>query len=211
MLLPVVLMLGFAVCELTLDSSSGLRKTFEVIGNPAVALLIGTVVALWTLGGALGASRRGIAETVDSSLPPMAGTLLIIAAGGGFKETLSESGIADLIARIANGANLDVLVLGWLVAVAIRLATGSATVATITAAGIVGPLAAQIGDTRLALLVLAIGSGSLFFSHVNDVGFWLIKQYFGLTVGQTLKSWSVMETIISVTGLAGVLVLDAVL
>jgi len=209
-LLPVVLMLGFAVCELTLDKGNGLRDTFEVVGNPTVALLIGTLVALWTLGGALGATRRGIGETVDASLPPMAGTLLIIAAGGGFKQTLSDSGIADLIGRLANGANLSVLLLGWLVAVGIRLATGSATVSTITAAGIVGPLAANLPDARLSLLVLAIGSGSLFFSHVNDVGFWLIKQYFGLTVGQTLKSWSVMETIISVTGLAGCLLLDLV-
>lgn len=209
-LLPVVLMLGFAVCELTLDKDNGLRKTFEVVGNPAVALLIGTMVAMWTLGGAIGASRRGIGETIDSSLPPMAGTLLIIAAGGGFKQTLSDSGIAELIGRMAEGANLSVLVLGWLVAVGIRLATGSATVATITAAGIVAPLAGDLSDTRLSLLVLAIGSGSLFFSHVNDVGFWLIKQYFGMTVGQTLRTWSVMETIISVTGLVGVLLLDVV-
>jgi GntP family gluconate:H+ symporter len=209
-LLPVVLMLGFAVCELTLDKDNGLRKAFEVVGNPAVALLIGTLVAMWTLGGALGASRRGIGETIDSSLPPMAGTLLIIAAGGGFKQTLSDSGIAELIGRMAQGANISVLVIGWLVAVGIRLATGSATVATITAAGIVAPLAGDLTDTRLSLLVLAIGSGSLFFSHVNDVGFWLIKQYFGMTVGQTLKTWSVMETIISVTGLVGVLILDVV-
>ena len=210
-LLPVVLMLGFAVCELTLDEGNRLRDTFEVIGAPTVALLIGTLVAMWTLGGALGASRRGIGETIDSSLPPMAGTLLIIAAGGGFKQTLSDSGIADLIGRLAQGAHLSVLLLGWLVAVGIRLATGSATVSTITAAGIVGPLAANLPDARLSLLVLAIGSGSLFFSHVNDVGFWLIKQYFGLTVGQTLKSWSVMETIISVTGLVGCLLLDLVI
>jgi GntP family gluconate:H+ symporter len=207
-LLPVVLMLGFALCELTLDKGNKLRDTFEVLGNPAVALLIGTLVAIWTLGGALGASRRGIGQTIDAALPPMAGTLLIIAAGGGFKQTLSDSGIADLIGRLANGAHLNVLLLGWLVAVAIRLATGSATVSTITAAGIVGPLATHLPNAELSLLVLAIGSGSLFFSHVNDVGFWLIKQYFGLTVGQTLKSWSVMETIISVVGLGGCLLLD---
>jgi gluconate:H+ symporter, GntP family len=208
-LLPVVLMLGFAVCELTLDKGNRVRDSFEVVGAPSVALLIGTLVAMWTLGGAIGASRKGIGETIDASLPPMAGTLLIIAAGGGFKQVLSDSGIAQLIGRLAQGAHIDVLVLGWLIAVAIRLATGSATVATITAAGIVAPLAAHLPDARLSLLVLAIGSGSLFFSHVNDVGFWLVKQYFGLTVGQTFKSWSVMETIISVTGLVGVLILDA--
>jgi gluconate:H+ symporter, GntP family len=101
-----------------------------------------------------------------------------------------------------------VLFLGWLVAVGIRLATGSATVATVTAAGIVGPLGAGLTDTHLALLVLAVGAGSLFFSHVNDAGFWLVKEYFGLTVGQTLRSWSVMETVISVVGLVCVLLLS---
>ena len=100
-----------------------------------------------------------------------------------------------------------VLILGWLVAVGIRLATGSATVATITAAGIAAPLAAGMDRSGVALLALAIGSGSLFFSHVNDAGFWLVKEYFGLSVGDTLKSWSVMETIISIVGLVGVLVL----
>ena len=102
------------------------------------------------------------------------------------------------------------LILGWLVAVGIRLATGSATVATITAAGIVAPLAAGLDASTVALLALAIGAGSLFFSHVNDAGFWLVKEYFGMTVGQTIKSWSVMETIISVVGLLGVLALSVV-
>ncbi|MBQ1071263.1 gluconate transporter, partial [Micromonospora sp. D75] len=103
---------------------------------------------------------------------------------------------------------LSPLLLGWLVAVGIRVATGSATVATITAAGIVAPLADTLAAPEVALLALAIGCGSLFFSHVNDAGFWLVKEYFGLTVGQTIKSWSVMETIISVVGFLGVLLLD---
>ena len=102
------------------------------------------------------------------------------------------------------------LLLGWLIAVGIRLATGSATVATVTAAGIVAPLGATLDQQHLSLLVLAIGAGSLFFSHVNDAGFWLVKEYFGLTVGQTIKSWSVMETVISVLGLVFVLILGAI-
>ena len=110
----------------------------------------------------------------------------------------------------AKGANMNVLLLGWLVAVGIRLATGSATVATITAAGIVAPLAATLDKPGVALLALAVGAGSLFFSHVNDAGFWLVKEYFGMTVGQTIASWSVMETIISVVGLIGVLLLSLV-
>ena len=121
-----------------------------------------------------------------------------------------DSGVGNVVADAAKGSHLSVLVLGWLVAVGIRLATGSATVATITAAGIVSGLAPSLTSSHLSLLVLAIGSGSLFFSHVNDAGFWLVKEYFGLTVGETIKSWSVMETVISVVGLIGVLILSGV-
>ena len=134
-----------------------------------------------------------------------------MAAGGGFKQTLIDTGVGDVIGELSDGANLSPILLGWVVAVGIRLATGSATVATITAAGIVAPLAADLSTTEGALLALAIGAGSLFFSHVNDAGFWLVKEYFGLTVGQTLKSWSLMETAISVVGLAFVLLLDLIL
>ena len=116
-----------------------------------------------------------------------------------------------MIADWAEGVNISALLLGWLVAVGIRLATGSATVATITAAGIVAPLAEGLDRPTVALLVLAIGAGSLFFSHVNDAGFWLVKEYFGMTVGQTIKTWSVMETIISVVGLITVLLVSLVL
>ena len=149
--------------------------------------------------------RDQISATVGGALPAIAGILLIVAAGGGLKQVLVDAGVGQMVADAAKGANLSPLILGWLVAVGIRVATGSATVATITAAGIVAPLAADLNQPTVALLVLAVGSGSLFFSHVNDAGFWLVKQYFGLTVGQTLKTWSVMETIISVCGLIGVL------
>src|SRR5207244_6230889 len=142
--------------------------------------------------------------------PAIAGILLIVAAGGGLKQVLIDAGVGQMVADWANGANFSALVLGWLVAVGIRVATGSATVATITAAGIVTPLAAGLNHPTPALLALAVGAGSLFFSHVNDAGFWLVKQYFGLTVGQTIKSWSLMETIISVVGLIGVLLLNLV-
>jgi GntP family gluconate:H+ symporter len=210
-LLPVVLMLAAAVADLTLDEGNGLRNVLDIIGTPIIALLAGTIAALFTLGVAVGASKKGIAGSVDASLPPMAGTLLIIAAGGGFKQTLVDSGVGGLIGRLAEGANFNVILLGWLVAVGIRLATGSATVSTITAAGIVAPLAGHLATPEISLLVLAIGAGSLFFSHVNDVGFWMIKQYFGLSVWETIKTWSVMETIISVVGLVGALLLDIVI
>jgi gluconate:H+ symporter, GntP family len=183
-----------------MDEGSGLRSTLEVIGAPLVALLASLVLAMFTLGFGAGFNREQVSATVGGALPAIAGILLIVAAGGGFKQVLIDAGIGQMIADAANGANLSPLLLGWFVAVGIRVATGSATVATITAADLSSP--------TVALLVLAIGSGSLFFSHVNDAGFWLVKEYLGLTVGQTIKTWSVMETIISVVGLIGVLVIS---
>jgi gluconate:H+ symporter, GntP family len=207
-LLPIVLMLARAIGELTLDKGNSVRTVLDVIGTPIVALLAGLVLGMFTLGRGSGMNRDQISATVGGALPAIAGILLIVAAGGGLKQVLIDAGVGQMVADAANGANLSPLILGWLVAVGIRVATGSATVATITAAGIVAPLAADLNQPTVALLVLAIGSGSLFFSHVNDAGFWLVKQYLGLTVGQTLKTWSVMETIISVCGLLGVLILS---
>ena len=131
-----------------------------------------------------------------------------MAAGGGFKQTLVDSGIGDVIAQGITQANLNPFIAGWLVAVLIRLATGSATVATVTASGIVAPLAAHLNPVELSLLVLAIGAGSIFLSHVNAAGFWLVKEYFGMTVGQTFKTWSLMETVLSVSGLIVVLIVS---
>jgi gluconate:H+ symporter, GntP family len=209
-LLPVVLMLLRAIGELTLDEDSGLRSVLDVIGTPMIALLAGVILAMFTLGTAVGFGREKISATLGGSLPAIAGILLIVAAGGGFKQVLVDAGVGDLVGRAAENFSINALVLGWLVAVGIRLATGSATVATITAAGIVAPLAGGLDANTVALLALAIGSGSLFFSHVNDAGFWLVKEYFGMTVGQTIKSWSVMETIISVVDLLTVLALSVV-
>jgi GntP family gluconate:H+ symporter len=203
-------MLLRAVGELTLDESSGLRSFLDVIGTPVIAMLAGVILSMFTLGTAVGFGKERISATLGGSLPGIAGILLIVAAGGGFKQVLVDSGVGDLVGEYAKNANVSVLVLGWLVAVGIRLATGSATVATITAAGIVAPLAQGLDPSTVALLVLAIGAGSVFFSHVNDAGFWLVKEYFGMTVGQTIKSWSVMETIISVMGLLAVLLLSLV-
>jgi GntP family gluconate:H+ symporter len=208
-LLPVLLMLLRAIGELTLDEENGLRSALDLIGTPVIALLAGVIVGMFTLGTAVGFGRERISSVTGGSLPAIAGILLIVAAGGGFKQVLIDAGVGDLVGRAADNLNLNALVLGWLVAVGIRLATGSATVATITAAGIVAPLAAGLDSNTVALLALAIGAGSLFFSHVNDAGFWLVKEYFGMTVGQTIKSWSVMETIISVVGLLTVLAISA--
>ena len=209
-LLPVALMLGKAVADI-LTLTGDLRTALDFLGTPLVALLIAVLVAMLTLGRSAGMDRHAVARSVERSLPPIAGILLIVAAGGGFKQTLIDTGIGKLVATWIQGSGLSVLLLAWLVAVLIRLATGSATVATVTASGILAPLVTHLNAGETSLLVLAIGSGSLFFSHVNDAGFWMVKEYFGLTVGQTLKTWSLMETIISVTGLASVLALNLVI
>jgi GntP family gluconate:H+ symporter len=210
MVLPVFMMLLKAVADLTADEGSKVRDTLDFVGDPTIALLVGVLVAMFALGAGSGMGRERVQESLGSGLPGVASIMLIVAAGGGFKTVLSDSGVAGVIADAAKHSNLSVLLLGWLVAVGVRLATGSATVATVTTAGIVGGLAADLSGNELSLLVLAIGSGSLFFSHVNDAGFWLVKEYFGLTVVETLKTWSVMETVISVLGLVFVLALNLV-
>jgi GntP family gluconate:H+ symporter len=209
-LLPVALMLVRTVADVALDEGDAVRKWADFVGNPVVALLVGVLVAMWTFGFGRGFDRDKLNGLMGNSLAPAASILLIIGAGGGFKGVLVDSGIGDAIAKGVENAGVSALILGWLVAVLIRLATGSATVATVTAAGIMAPLVAHDVAIDRPLLALAIGSGSLFFSHVNDAGFWLINQYFGMSVKDTIKTWSVMETIISVCGLAGVLALSLV-
>ncbi|GAB2786169.1 gluconate:H+ symporter [Streptomyces chlorus] len=211
-LLPVVLMLARALVEIVIDDpESGVQRVFNVIGSPMIALLASVLVGIFTLVLPAGYDKSRISQLVEKGLGPIAGILLIVGAGGGFKQTLIDSGVGQMILDISADWAIPALLLGWLIAVAIRLATGSATVATISAAGLVAPLAADMSTTHAALLVLAIGAGSVFFSHVNDAGFWLVKEYFGLTVGQTIKTWSVMETIISVVAGALVLLLSLVI
>ena len=211
LLLPVALMLPDAIVKLVVTDEDNLaRKILDVIGTPSVALLITVSVAYFVLGLGSGMSRSEASDSLGRGLPGVAGIMLIVCAGGGFKQVLVDAGVGNVIADWATGKNFSVLLLGWLVAVGIRLATGSATVATVTAAGIVAGLAADLSPNHLALLVLAIGCGSLFFSHVNDAGFWLVKEYFGMTVGQTIKTWSLMETAIAVVGFVFVWLLSLV-
>lgn len=209
-LLPVILMLARAVVEVAGQVETGWGGVLEFLGEPLVALLITTLVGLFAFGTAVGRTRQQLSDLVGSSFLPIAGILLIVGAGGGFKETLVGTGVGDVIASGISDANLNPLLAGWLVAVLIRVATGSATVATITAAGIMAPIAAGLDPTHAALLVLAVGAGSVFLSHVNDAGFWLVKEYFGMTVGQTFKTWSLMETTLSVVALVAVLLLGLV-
>ncbi|GAA3104819.1 gluconate:H+ symporter [Streptosporangium carneum] len=207
-LLPVALMMGKALADILAAEGNAARVVMDFLGTPLVALLIAVIVAMFTLGGGSGMGLKAVAKSVEQSLPPIAGILLIVAAGGGFKQTLVDTGIGKLVADWVQNSGLSVLLLAWLVAVLIRLATGSATVATVTASGILAPLVTSMSTGETSLLVLAIGAGSLFFSHVNDAGFWLVKEYFGLSVGQNIKTWSLMETVISVVGLLLVLLLN---
>lgn len=209
-LLPVVLMLGKAFADVIAPDSEALPKSvLDFLGTPVVALGLAVLVGMVLLGRGGGMDRKAISKSLESSLPPIAGILLIVGAGGGFKQVLIDTGIAGVIADAIKGSSLPVLFLAWLVAVLIRVATGSATVATVTASGILAPVAADLSSAHVSLMVLAIGAGSLFLSHVNDAGFWLVKEYLGVSVVQNLKTWTVMECIISVSGLAGVLVLSA--
>ncbi|MEU4274987.1 gluconate:H+ symporter [Streptomyces tanashiensis] len=211
-LLPVVLMLVKALVDIVVDDpENGVQKVTDVIGSPLIALLAAVIVGMFTLGRAAGFTKERLNSTVEKSLAPIAGILLIVGAGGGFKQTLIDIGVGQMILDFSKNWSIPALLLAWLIAVAIRLATGSATVATISAAGLVAPLAEGMSTGEVSLLVLAIGAGSLFFSHVNDAGFWLVKEYFGMNVGQTIKTWSVMETIISVVGIVFVLLLSLVL
>lgn len=209
-LTPVVLMMGKALADIFAAEGNAVRTVLDFLGTPIIALLIAVIVGMFTLGRGAGMGTKELATSLEKSLPPIAGILLIVAAGGGFKQTLVDTGIGNLVADWVQGSGVSVLLLAWVVAVLIRLATGSATVATVTASGILAPLAAGMSTSEVSLLVLAIGAGSLFFSHVNDAGFWLVKEYFGLSVGQTIKSWSLMETLLSVSGLVFVLILGLV-
>jgi GntP family gluconate:H+ symporter len=187
-----------------------LRDLMDFVGNPIVALLAALLLAMYTFGTAQGFNRQQILRLLDQSLAPTAAIVLIIGAGGGFKQMLVNSGVGTAIGQMAVHAQISPLLLAWFVAGVIRVATGSATVATITGAGIVAPLVAMIPGTNRELLVLATGAGSLILSHVNDAGFWLVKEYFNMSVGETFKTWTAMETIISIVAIIFIMLLNLV-
>lgn len=210
-LLPIILMLVKTAVDLSLPEENAVRQLMSFVGNPTTSLLISLIVAMFTFGYARGMTGEKMSNLLNDCLAPTASILLIIAAGGGFNAVLVASGVGDAIAVYASAMNMSLLVLGWAIAGLIRVSIGSATVAMTTAAGIVGPIAVMTPGTNLELLVLAIGSGSIMLSHVNDSGFWLVKQYFNMSVSDTLKTWTVMETILSFVSFAMVLLLSLIL
>ncbi|MGM1045827.1 MAG: GntP family permease [Bacillota bacterium] len=208
-LLPVILMLIGSIADIVdPDASSSITLFCEFIGHEIIALLIAAVFSFFSLGFARGFNKHEISRFTSECLAPIATIVLIIGAGGAFKQVLINSGVGTAIAEIATGANINVILFAWLVAALIRVATGSATVAMTTAAGIVAPVLALTPGANVELVVLATGAGSIVLSHVNDAGFWMVKEFFNMTVPQTLKSWTVMETLLSVIGLVLALTLN---
>jgi GntP family gluconate:H+ symporter len=207
-LLPVLLMLMASAADILLEPSSPVRRGLAFSGGPIVALLIALLFSFWSLGYRRRFTRDQILKFAGDCLAPTAAILLIIGAGGGFNRVLLDSGVGQAIADAAVGSHTSPLLLAWVIAALIRVATGSATVAMTTAAGIVAPVAAATPGASPELLVLATGAGSLVLSHVNDSGFWLIKEFFNMTVAQTLKTWTMAETIIGIAGLGFTLLLS---
>lgn len=206
-LLPVILMAIAALGSLLLPSESTIKSILVFAGNPVMAMLISVLVAIYTLGLARGKKMKEVMDTVGSAVKGITMVLLIIAGAGALKQVLIDSGVSEYIGDALSGSAISPLILAWLIATIIRVCVGSATVAGLTAAGIVLPLIEGTGASA-ELMVLAIGSGSLMLSHVNDSGFWLFKEYFNLSIKDTIKSWTLMETTVGVMGLIGVLVLN---
>jgi gluconate transporter len=209
-LVPVVLMALSALGGLFLPEDSKARIFFNLVGNPVIALLIAVLIAIITLGLQRGKKMSEIMQILSDSIGGIAMILLTIAGGGALKQVLVDSGVGKYIETIVSDSSFSPLFLAWSVAAILRVCLGSATVAAVSTAGIVLPLIASTSVSP-ELMVLATGAGSLMFSHVNDPGFWMFKEYFNLTIGQTLSSWSVMETIVSVFGLIGVLLLEMII
>ncbi|MDR3438300.1 gluconate:H+ symporter [Telmatospirillum sp.] len=208
-LLPPGLMLLRTSLRSFLPANGMLHEVIDGIGDPIVSLAIAVLFAIYALGVRSGMGLGQIQKLLGKSLAPAAGVILILGAGGGLKEMLMATHIGDMIAQGASHWQISPLLLAWSVAALMRIAVGSATVATVTAAGLVAPIAAVHPEISPELLVLAVASGGVMLSHLNDSGFWLFKEYFQLTVAQTLKSWTLLVSLQSLLGLTGVLMINA--
>jgi GntP family gluconate:H+ symporter len=209
--LPIGLMLLSTVGELVYPPKHVVRETLAFVGHPVTALAIGMFAAMWSFSRACRFTRAQMLTFTEQSIAAIGLTLLVVGGGGGFARVLREAGVADALGNVATNLHLPLLLWGWLVAAFIRVATGSATVAITTAAGLLAPMLATHPEVNRELLVVSLGCGSLFLSHLNDGGFWIVKDCLGLTVGQTLRTWTVVETIVGVVGLGFVLILGAFL
>jgi Gnt-I system high-affinity gluconate transporter len=206
-LLPVLLIATSFIYNLAFPDEQKIKLFINAIGDPVIAMLISLLFAIWSLGIIRGRKTGEIMESLGQSVTSITMILLIIAGAGGLKEILVDSGMSDYIAGLLSTSDVSPLLLAWMIAALLRICVGSATVAALTTAGIILPFTTDPAVSK-ELLILATGAGSLIFSHVNDGGFWLFKEYFGLTVRETFLTWTAMETVISITGLLGVLLLN---
>ena len=200
-LLPILLMLLDTVAKLTMPPELGFANAAAVIGHPTIALLLSVLFASWSLGTRCGYTPARVLRFTEESIGSVGMTLLVVGAGGGFATVLRSAGVADAMGQLAKHLDLPILLYGWLVAAFIRVATGSSTVGITTAAGLLAPVMGDYPGTNIELLIIALGCGSLFLSHLNDGGFWIVKECLGFTVGQTLRTWTVVSTIAGVLGL----------
>ncbi|MFE2675077.1 GntP family permease [Streptomyces hygroscopicus] len=207
-LVPVVLMLLRTLAETVMDESSGLGAALVFAGEPLVAMLAGFLFALGVTIAGSGRSGEETRASLTDSLKSIAAILLIIGGGGAFKQVLQDSGIGDAIASAAEGAHINLILLGWLIALLLSLTTGSATVGIVSATGIVAPLIGDGGGLEASLLVVAIGAGSIGLNYVNHAGFWLVKESFGMDLSQATKTQTAVQTLVSVFGLAMALLLS---
>lgn len=208
-LLPVMLLMATALLPFIIHGKGALQQIITFIGDPVIVMIISLLMATYTLGLSQQKTMAQLGIIYADAIKDIALILLIIGGSGAFKQVLTDSGVTNQIAAMLQTYTLSPLILGWLIAAIIRICIGSATIAGLTAAGIVSSLVMQ-GHVNPNLMVLAIGAGSLAFSHVNDSGFWMFKEYFNLTVKDTFRSWSVMESLVAIFGLAGVLLLNMV-
>ena len=209
-LIPVALMLIGAVVTMTVKNGGALLTTAKFMSDANVALLLAMLVGLYTLGIRRGRDMEALMKSVGTATASVAMLLLIIASGGAFKQILLDCGTADVVKTMTSQAGLSPILLAWGTAALLRFAIGSATVAALTAAGIVLPMIPGSG-VRPEILVIAISTGSLMFSHFNDTGFWMFKEYYGATIKQTFQVWTVMECIVGTVGLIGTLLLNSVI
>lgn len=209
-LIPLVLILANTLSAVLLDEGNVIRDVLTFLGHPFVALTIATLLTFVFLGTRRGYSRDEVQEIATKALEPAGIIILVTGAGGVFKQVLIDSGVGDVLGEMMAGSPLPAIVLAFLIATVVRVAQGSATVSMVTAAGLITPLLEiqNITGAALGLIVIAIASGATVLSHVNDSGFWLVNRYFGLDVKDTLKSWTIMETIIGLTGFAVVFLIS---
>lgn len=208
-LLPVFLLAFTTILAIYAKNIPALKSISTFISDPQIVMLISVAVATFTLGINMGFTMKKIMDYYTHAVKDVSMIILIIGGAGALKQILVESGVSNEIAEILKGLPLNPLIIGWLAAAVIRICVGSATVAGLTTAGIIAPMVQQTG-VNPELMVLAIGSGSLMFSHVNDPGFWLFKEYFNLSIKNTIRSWSMMESIVSLVGIIGVMILNFV-